>query len=131
MRHFILLLCLLCAPFAAQSKDAKQGAQMQIDSVAYNFGEISRKGGDAEHTFTIRNTGNSPLVITQAETTCTCIKVKYPKRPIAPHSKASVEVKYEVSRKELGAFHKIIKLHSNSADGACQILTIHGTSVEK
>ncbi len=132
MRNFIiLLLMLLPMTFAYGEEVADGGAKIKIDSVAHNFGEISRKGGDAIHNFTIRNIGDKPLVITEAETTCTCIKVKLPKRPIAANESAELEVKYEVSRKEVGAFHKIIKLHSNSSDEECQILTIHGVSIEK
>ncbi|MFI3301889.1 MAG: DUF1573 domain-containing protein [Rikenellaceae bacterium] len=107
-----------------------QGAIIEADSATHNFGRVTRKGADVEHTFTIRNSGTTPLVITEASTTCTCIKVKYPKRPIPPQGSAEVNVRYEVQRKEVGPFHKIIKILSNSSNGD-QMLTIHGISVEK
>ncbi len=107
-----------------------QGAIIEMDSVAHDFGRVSRRGADVEHTFTVRNTGTTPLVITEASTTCTCIKVKYHKRPIPPQGSSTLSVRYEVQRKEVGPFYKIIKILSNSTNGD-QILTIHGISVDK
>ncbi len=128
----ILLILLMLLPMAIYRVGAQpKVALIKMDTVAYDFGRVSRKGGDVAHTFTARNEGNSPLLITEAATTCTCLKVKYPKRPIAPNGEAQIEVKYEVRRKDEGPFHKIIKLLSNSVDGGCQVLTIHGVSVDE
>ncbi len=129
--RYITLIALLLMPIIGFAESIPKGALIEMDSVAYDFGRVSRKGDDIVHTFTARNIGDAPLVITEAATTCTCIKVKYPKRPIAPQGAADVEVRYEVQRKEIGPFHKVIKLLSNSADGGCQVLTIHGVSVEE
>ncbi len=107
-----------------------QGAIIEMDSVSHNFGEVSRKGADIVHTFTARNIGTSPLVITEVSTTCTCIKAKYPKRPIPPQESGEITVRYEVQRKEVGRFYKVLKVLSN-ATNSDQVLTISGISVEK
>ncbi len=129
-------LLTLVAIFSLAVTLAKQpsnlgGALIKIDSVSHDFGKVSRKGNSLSHTFVATNIGTSPLVITEGSTTCSCIKVKHPKRPIAPNEKANIEVKYELERKEIGPFHKVIKIFSNSSDGGCQVLTIHGVSQDK
>lgn len=116
---------------AFASKPTPSGALIKIDSVSHDFGRVSRKGNALSHTFIATNIGSAPLVITEGSTTCSCIKVKHPKRPIAPQESASIEVKYELERKEVGTFHKVIKIFSNSTDGGCQVLTIHGVALNE
>ncbi len=132
MRHIFLLIALLLAPFVEGfGENLQLGAMLKIDSVTHDFGRVSRKGDNITHTFIAHNVGDAPLVITEGVTTCSCIKVKHPKRPIPPKGSGEVEVKYELGRKDIGPFHKIIQLHSNSSNGGCQILTIHGISIEE
>ncbi|MFI3282211.1 MAG: DUF1573 domain-containing protein [Rikenellaceae bacterium] len=130
-RLLIMTLMLLSGVAASYGATPAKGALIEMDTVAHDFGRVSRKGADIIHTFTARNIGDAPLVITEGSTTCTCIKVKHPKRPIAPNSEAKIEVEYELGRKEVGPFYKVIKILSNSADGGCQVLTIQGVSVEE
>ena len=119
---------LLVATAAAESP--RRGAIIEMDTTSYDFGRVSRRGSAPSHTFTLRNAGDEALVIVEAITTCTCIKVKYPKSPIPPRTTAAVTVKYELQRKDLGVFHRVIKLISNSIDGA-QLITIHGISEDE
>lgn len=132
MRPLLLTFMMLLSVAISTAAPPSKGAIIKVDSVAHDFGQVSRKGADIVHTFKVSNVGDAPLVITEAATTCTCLKVKYPKRPISPDKSADVVVQYEVQRKEEGPFHKIIKLMSNSVeDGGCLVLTIHGVSVEE
>ncbi len=129
MKRFIFTILTLLLTAVASLSAQPHGAVIEMDSVTHDFGHVSRKGADVVHIFNARNAGTAPLVITEASTTCTCIKVKYPKRPIPPQGSAEVVVRYEVQRKEVGPFHKVIKILSNSINGD-QVLTIHGVSVE-
>ncbi len=130
MRAIVLTLLMLLVTLPAICEESRHGAVIEMDSTSHNFGRVSRRGGTLSHTFTLRNVGSEALIITDVTTTCTCLKAKYPKRPIAPNTEANIEVRYELQRKEVGAFHKVIKIISNSINGN-QLLTIHGFSKEE
>ncbi len=126
MKRIFLIICFV----ALSSVGFAQGALIEMDSVSYDFGRVSRRGGDLRHDFVVRNVGSQALVITKATTTCTCLKVKYPKSPIPAGTESKIEVKYELGRKDIGVFHKVIKIESNSTGGT-QLLTIHGNSSDE
>ncbi len=130
MRAFALTIFMLLVSLCAFSEESARGAVIEMDTTSYDFGRVSRRGGTLSHTFTLRNVGRDALVITDVTTTCTCLKAKHPRRPIAPNAEAEIEVKYDLQRKEVGAFHKVIKIISNSTNGN-QLLTIHGFSEEE
>lgn len=51
--------------FAISSISAQNNARISADELIYNFGTIGESDGLASHIFTIKNTGNGPLVITR------------------------------------------------------------------
>ncbi len=132
MRRFIVtFVVLIFGAIASAQELTPVGALIQMDSVSHDFGRVTRRGNALSHTFTATNIGGTPLVITEGSTTCSCIKVKHPKRPIAPQQSAPIEVRYELERKDIGPFLKVIKIFSNSSDGGCQVLTIYGISEDE
>lgn len=59
------LILALTAIISITTAWAQQGAQILSDELTYNFGTIAEADGFASHTFTIKNTGDAPLVITR------------------------------------------------------------------
>ena len=45
--------------------------QLETDGTVHEFGRVA-VGGSGSHEFTIRNTGDAPLVLTKGATSCTC-----------------------------------------------------------
>ncbi|MGA1617858.1 MAG: DUF1573 domain-containing protein [Pirellulales bacterium] len=45
--------------------------QLETDATVHEFGRVA-VGGSGSHEFTIRNTGDAPLVLTKGATSCTC-----------------------------------------------------------
>lgn len=106
------------------------GARIELYAHTHNFGDISRRGGDVVCVVGFRNVGTAPLVLTRAVTSCSCLKVHFSKRPIAPNEEGSLRIVYEPQKSEAGVFNKVIQLYSN-AEGGRAIITVQGNSIDE
>lgn len=90
-------------------------AQPKAEWVAksHNYGIINENDGDAKCTFTLINTGDSPLVITNARATCGCTRPKYSKEAIAPGDSMTISVSYDPVGRP-GRFNKKIYIDTNT-----------------
>ncbi len=64
------------------------------DGKVYDFGTIEERDGKVSHTFTLRNEGQSAVVICDVSAWCGCTTVDYTKKPIQPGQSAKVTVTY-------------------------------------
>lgn len=64
----------------------------------HDFGTI-KEGDVINHTFQFTNTGDAPLVISNATASCGCTVPSWPKAPIAPGETGKIEVKFDSSGK--------------------------------
>ena len=85
---------------------------MSFDNEAYNFGEIAQ-GEKVFHAFSFENTGKTDLIITSATATCGCTVPKWPKKPIKPGEKASIEVIFDSEHKN-GQQNKQVTIIANT-----------------
>ena len=85
---------------AAAERDAQAGDYpvMTFDEREHDFGTIS-EGETVEHTFTFTNTGNAPLVVTNAKGSCGCTVPTWSKEPIAPGESGTMVVKFNSNGK--------------------------------
>lgn len=60
----------------------------------FDFGEIM-EGEKVEHEFTFTNTGDEPLILTNAKSTCGCTVPDWPREPIAPGDSGVIMVRYD------------------------------------
>ncbi len=105
---------------------ATDGAQMEFQETTIDYGTIEQ-GSDPYRFFSFTNTGNAPLVITNAKGSCGCTVPTYPKEPILPGTDGEIKVRYDTNR--VGPFTKRVTLTTNVGDEPI-ILTIKG-KVEK
>ena len=70
-------------------------------------------------TFTLTNTGSSPLVITDVVTSCGCTTVDYGKEPVRPGSSVALKVNYKADHPE--HFNKTITVYCNAATSPIQL----------
>ena len=61
---------------------------ISFDSTTYDFGNIKEAAGPVSHDFVITNTGDAPLIIISATTSCGCTTPEIPKEPIKPGEKS-------------------------------------------
>ncbi|WP_422348624.1 DUF1573 domain-containing protein [Flagellimonas sp.] len=75
----------------------KQLPVMSFDKQEHDFGTITQ-GTAQQTTFTFTNTGNAPLIITDAKSSCGCTVPEYPKNtPIGPGETGELLVKFNGS----------------------------------
>ena len=106
--------------------DISKGAPIiTLDKKVFDFGTVN-DGDIVETTFTLTNTGKSPLVITDAKTTCGCTVPSWPKdKPIAPGESTGITVKFNTAGKGGGRQVKDVTLFTNTAVGR-EILKLKG-----
>lgn len=103
------------------------GAEMTFDSEVVDYGTIAQNA-DGLRTFTFTNTGNAPLIISNAKGSCGCTVPTWPKQPINPGEKAEIKVKYATNRP--GPINKSITVTSN-ATTPTKVLRIKGNVLVK
>ena len=101
--------------------------KITFEETTFNFDTIMQNG-NGEHVFRFTNTGDAPLLITSAFSSCGCVVPEWPKEPIAPQASGSIKVKYNTSK--LGLFTKVIVVKSNDKETPKTILRLNGIVVE-
>jgi hypothetical protein len=66
-------------------------------------------------TFTLKNTGDQPLVISSVNASCGCTKPVWDKRPITSGNETSVTI--EIHPEDTGFFHKTVQVYCNTEKG--------------
>ena len=123
MKKVLLTLGLIVACFGLYAQDAKEGGpQMKFETPVIDYGTIEHKA-DGQREFVFTNTGDAPLIISNARGSCGCTVPTWPKEPIAPGATGKIGVKYDTKR--IGKFTKTITLTTNTVQKN-KILTIKG-----
>jgi len=103
MKRFLLAILMLALPFM------QAPAQSFFDGTSWDFGNIKESDGVVEHTFTVFNPTDSPLRITGAVPSCTCIMAQLPDEPLAPGQAADIVVFYSPSG-AAGPTHRTVEI---------------------
>jgi hypothetical protein len=101
----------------------ESGAKISFTKETHDYGTI-KNGADGSCTFEFKNTGNAPLIISNAKGSCGCTVPTWPHEPIAPGAKGSIVVKYDTKR--AGAINKSVTITSNAVNEPNQIIRIKG-----
>ncbi|UXP33808.1 DUF1573 domain-containing protein [Reichenbachiella agarivorans] len=78
----------------------------------YDFGKIN-EGDEVEHVFQFTNTGDAPLIISDAKGSCGCTVPEWPKEPIGIGEKGQIKVKFNSSKKP-GIQNKTVTITANT-----------------
>lgn len=88
------------------------GPVIAFDSLVTNFGTIAI-GEKVNHTFRFKNTGKTPLIISQVTPSCGCTTPKdWPKEPILPGEGGQISVEFN-SHGFSGQIEKSISVLTN------------------
>ena len=103
----------------AQSDDgmvelAPPGPYIQFSEMSYDFGDI-QQGDRVEYTFNFTNTGDTPIIISNVQTTCGCTASSWPREPIAPGESSKIDVSFNSAGK-IGHQNKVITIISNASN---------------
>ena len=108
---------------ASEISETENGAKIEFESEKIDYGIIDHNA-DGYREFIFTNTGNSPLVITNAKGSCGCTVPTWPREPIAAGESSKIKVKYATNR--VGAFSKSITLTSNAINAPKKVIKIKG-----
>ncbi len=126
MKKSILFLVAAFVAVIFGSKATAQietGAKIEFTKETHDYGTI-KNGADGTCVFEFKNTGNEPLIISNAKGSCGCTVPKWPQEPIAPGAKGSIEVKYDTKR--TGAINKSVTITSNAINEPTKVIRIKG-----
>jgi hypothetical protein len=98
---------------------------MEADVDEHDFGIIPKET-PVSKVFKIKNTGNNPLIISDAKASCGCTVPKRPQEPIAPGDTGELEVTFTSNPGQEGTrINKTITVSAN-IPGGMKLLTIKG-----
>lgn len=85
---------------------------MAFANSTHDFGKIMQDS-DNKYAFKFTNTGNEPLVITNAVGSCGCTVPDYPKHPIKPGETGEIKIEYKPGKQE-GMQNKTVTITANT-----------------
>ncbi len=94
-------------------------ARIKFVDAKKNFGFV-KKGEKVVLQYKFTNEGNQPLVITETKVECSCTTVKWPKDPIAPGQKATVEVTFDTTS-TYDRQDRTVEIFSNASSSPAKI----------
>jgi len=101
----------------------EKGAKIQFNKETHDYG-IIKYNADPYCVFEFKNTGNEPLLITEARGSCGCTVPEWPKEPIAPGATGMLKVTYDTKR--VGSFQKSVTITSNAVNDPVKVVNIKG-----
>ena len=130
MKKVILALSMiLCFTVVSKAQEVTtpnidpNAPEIKFEQEVIDYGNIAYDANTVRE-YKFKNTGKSPLIISNITTQCGCTTVdNWPKEPIAPGKTASFKIKYDSKRP--GKFDKKITVTSN-AKSPSVVLTIKG-----
>jgi hypothetical protein len=103
---------------AERDEAAKLLPVMEFEKVEHDFGTITQ-GTPQETVFKFTNTGDAPLVITKATSSCGCTVPNPPKDPIPPGEQGELLVKFNGAGQN--QITKTITVVANTVKGSEQL----------
>ena len=109
---------------------AQTGPKIEFKEETINYGEVEKGKDDGIRIFEFTNTGDAPLIITNAKSSCGCTVPEWSKVPLAPNSIGHIKVKYNMNP---GPISKTITIESSAVNkpNGMVPLRIKGTVIVK
>lgn len=107
--------------FGQESLDIQTGI-LSFKTETIDYGTIN-KNSNGNRTFSFKNTGKSPIIITSVKGSCGCTVATKPSKPIMPNETSEIGVTYDTKR--VGSFSKTITVVSNASEKS-KVLRIKG-----
>ena len=112
--------------FAFAGTFVSYAQEISFEKEIHDFGTFDQHG-DGNYEFIFTNTGDAPLIISNAKGSCGCTVPVWPKEPIVPGASNVIKVKYDTKR--IGAFNKSVTITSNAISNPTQVIRIKGKTL--
>jgi len=103
---------------------AQDVARITFEKTSHNFGSFLESSGVQTTTFKFKNTGTSPLIISNVRASCGCTTPKWTREPVVPNGSGEITVAFDPANRP-GVFSKTITVTSN-AQNSNVLLEISG-----
>ena len=130
MKKLVFTLFLAVISVMAFSQDdpsGKKGPVMTFESMTVDYGTIEQNA-DPLRIAKFTNTGDEPLIITNARGSCGCTVPVWPKEPIMPGESSTIEIRYATNR--IGQFSKTVRISTNEENDG-HTITVKGKVLKK
>ncbi|UIR54494.1 DUF1573 domain-containing protein [Sphingobacterium sp. SRCM116780] len=87
---------------------------VEFAELDYDFGKI-KEGEKVTHTFTLTNSGNAPLILSDVKASCGCTQPEFSKNPVLPGKTSDIHVTFN-SEGQVGKQQKMITIFSNASN---------------
>ncbi len=95
--------------------------QISWQSSSLELGKVPM--GDTVHfSFVFTNSGDSPVIITEADGGCSCLQVVGPSQPVMPGKTDSIRVRFNTNLSVTGWVRKSIRVIANTAPSTHRLL---------
>ncbi len=140
MKGFFITLLVGSVLVACNQNDAKSSASLTdstkqnatadtanytsiqwIDSAHQDLGKV-KEGQMVEVAWRFKNTGDKPLIITNASASCGCTVAEKPEQPIAPGGEGAIKAKFDSNNRE-GEQNKQVYVTANTKGNTNQELS--------
>jgi len=131
MKSILTMFVLAALSFSAAAQNAKvekpkTETKKQAEGITFKTLTIERPniafGADETFTFDFKNTGKTPIIVSNVQTSCGCTTADKPTEPVQPGKSSKISVKYDTKR--VGEFTKTITVTTNVGEPV--VLTIKG-----
>ena len=85
---------------------------LSFEQPVFDFGQVE-SGEVVEHTFSFKNSGEGPLIITNATASCGCTVPSWPKEPIEPNGSGEIRIRFD-SKGKSGNQNKTVTIMANT-----------------
>lgn len=122
MKKIIIALSLLFSIVLISNSqtDAPAGAgDIVFEKTTQEFGDI-KQGQVVNAVFKFKNTGKTPVILSNVQTTCGCTVPTWTKEPIAPGKTAEINATFNSTGK-MGMQNKVITVFSNAKNSQTQV----------
>lgn len=109
--------------------DTNQLARITYTEPEFNFG-IVNEGEVITHVFKFTNSGNVPLVIQKARSSCGCTIPEWPEGAIAPGGTGEILAKFNTTGK-MGQQHKVIYVTANTYPNESKVSLVGEVTPQK
>lgn len=126
MKNVLLLLSLLSFSFVI-SQETEEYPKMTFEQTTINYGKVTPESS-GRRAFIFTNTGKAPLIIQKVKGSCGCVVLNFPKKPIMPNEKDSINIVYNVLK--IGRISRTVTVTANTKK-PITVLKIKGKVVKK
>ncbi|MCW3159905.1 DUF1573 domain-containing protein [Chryseobacterium oryctis] len=94
-----------------------------FDKTTFDYGDV-KPNSEGTRFFTVTNTGDKPLVLSNVKASCGCTTPEFSTDPIMPGKSAKIKVGYNTGIN--GPFNKMIEVFSNDPANSRTVIYIKG-----